>query len=468
MISMRETAEVGERLITYSAALNEALREEMRRDPRVFILGEDIAVWGDGGGVFSVTKGLVEEFGRARVRDTPISEEAIVGVGVGAAATGMRPVVELMYSDFITLVMDPLVNQAAKLRYMSGGQARVPLVVRTNLGASGGKAAQHSQSLETWLVHTPGLKVVVPSTPSDAKGLLKTAIRDDNPVVFLEHKLLYFKKGAVPADEYLIPFGQAVIRRPGHHATVVATQAMLEHALVAADELGADGIELEVIDPRTLVPLDIDTIVGSVMRTNRLLICHEAVERGGWAGEVALQVMERAFDFLDAPIARVCGANLPFPYSAALERNLVPGANDIVSAVRKLVWGGEVSTRSATVSRARGGGAASRADAEPTDDGAAAPPSDGLSARRAGVILPRLSDTMEEATILRWLKRVGEPVVRGEGLVEVETDKATIVIEADRSGVLDHVMFGDGQRAPVGSTLGVILVDTGARADRTS
>ena len=333
-----------ERLLSYSKALNEALREEMRRDPAVFVMGEDVAVWGDGGGVFGVTKQLVDEFGPARVRDTPISEEAIVALGTGAAATGMRPVVELMYFDFVTLAMEPLVNQAAKLRYMFGGQASVPLVVRSNIGASGGKAAQHSQSLESWMIHVPGLQVVVPSTPYDAKGLLKTAIRNDNPVVFLEHKLLYFTKGHVPEEEYLVPFGSAVIRRPGRHVTVVAVQVMLQRALEAAEVLAAEGIELEVIDPRTLEPLDIDTILESVAHTNRLIVCHEAVERGGWAGEVAMQVMERGFDLLDAPIARVCGANVPVPYSAPLERAVIPQCDDIVAAVRRVVRGAAIGS----------------------------------------------------------------------------------------------------------------------------
>ena len=240
--------------MTYSEALNLALREEMRRDPAVFVMGEDVAVWGDRGGVFGVTRGLAAEFGPERVRDTPINEAAIVGVAVGAALTGMRPVVEIMYSDFLTLTMEPLVNQAAKLRYMFGGQARVPLVVRTNLGASGGKAAQHSQSLETWMMHVPGLKVAMPSTPADARALLRTAIRDDNPVVFFEHKLLYFQRAEVPEKEESLEFGRAAVRREGRHATVVAAQAMLSKVLGVATRLASEGIDLEVIDPRTLVP----------------------------------------------------------------------------------------------------------------------------------------------------------------------------------------------------------------------
>jgi pyruvate/2-oxoglutarate/acetoin dehydrogenase E1 component len=326
-----------QRLITYSTALNEALREEMTRDASVFVLGEEIGVWGDGGGVFGVTKGLAKEFGPGRVRDTPISEEGIVAVAVGAAATGMRPVAELMYGDFLPLAMEPLVNQAAKMRYMFGGQAQVPMVLRTNVGAGGGKAAQHSQSLETWIMHVPGIKLAMPSTPYDAKGLLKTAIRDNNPVVFLEHKLLYFTQGVVPQEDYTVPFGVASIRRQGRDITVVAMQAMLRKALAVANKLTEEGIELEVIDPRTLVPLDIDTIVESVRQTNRLVICHEAVERAGWAGEIAMQVMERAFDFLDGPIVRVCGKNVPMPYSSSLEDAVIPREEDLILAIRQLI-----------------------------------------------------------------------------------------------------------------------------------
>ncbi len=330
-----------DRTLTYSAALNEALREEMLRDDGVFVMGQDIAVWGDGGGVFSVTRGLHAEFGDARVRDTPISEEGMVAMAVGAAISGTRPVVELMYSDFVTFAMDPIVNQAAKLRYMSGGQTDVPLVVRTNLGASGGKAAQHSQSMESWFMHTPGLLVAVPTSPADAKGLLKTAIRDENPVLFFEHKSLYFKRDHVPdGDDVLVPFGSARVWRTGSDATVVATHAMLHHALAAAETLAAEGIELEVIDPRTLVPLDIETVVESVARTNRLLVCHEAPGRGGWGAEIAMQVGELAFDSLDAPVARVCGANVPVPYSGSLEPMVVPGTDDVVAGVRALLDGG--------------------------------------------------------------------------------------------------------------------------------
>src|SRR6266508_3273788 len=262
-VTAQPPAAIDVRELTYAEALNEALREEMRRDATVFVMGEDVAGWG-GGGVFGVTKGLADEFGAERVRDTPISEEAIAAVAVGAAATGSRPVAEIMYVDFIGLAMEPIVNQAAKLRYMFGGKAKVPMVIRAQEGAGRGNAAQHSQSLEAWFAHIPGLKVVTPSTPADAKGLLKTAIRDDNPVIFLEHKVLYFTKGPVPEGEYTIPFGVADVKRQGTDCTVIGIHTMVHKALQAAEELAAEGISVEVIDPRTLVPLDIDTLADSV------------------------------------------------------------------------------------------------------------------------------------------------------------------------------------------------------------
>lgn len=326
-----------ERLLTYSGALREALQEEMERDPAVCVLGEEIDVWGNEGGVFGVTSGLSKQFGSGRVRNTPISEEGIVAISVGAALTGLRPVVELMYGDFLPLAMEPLTNQAAKLRYMFGGQAEVPMVLRTNIGAGGGKAAQHSQSLESWILHVPGLKLAMPTTPYDAKGLLKSAIRDNNPVVFLEHKLLYFTKGNVPQDDYVVPFGSAAVRREGNHVTLIAMQAMLRKSLAVAETLAKEGIEVEVIDPRTLVPLDVESLVRSVKKTNRVVICHEAAERGGWAGEIAMQIIEHAFDDLAGPIVRVCGKNVPTPYSASLEDLVIPSEDDLVSAIRRLV-----------------------------------------------------------------------------------------------------------------------------------
>jgi len=323
--------------MTYAEALNEALREEMRRDPTVFVMGEDVAIWG-GGGVFGVTKGLVEEFGPDRIRDTPISELVIAAAAVGAAATGTRPVAEIMYVDFMALAMEPIVNQAAKMRYMFGGKITLPMVIRAQEGAGRGNAAQHSQSLEAWFAHIPGLKVVVPSTPADAKGLLKTAIRDNNPVIFLEHKVLYFTKGEVPTDEnFTIPFGVADVKREGTDVTVVGIHTQVLEALKAAEELEKEGISVEVIDPRTVSPLDVDTIVTSVKKTGRLVVSHQAVEQGGVGGEIIARVVEAAFDYLDAPPQRVCGKNVPLPYAEALEREALPYKDDIIAAIRRII-----------------------------------------------------------------------------------------------------------------------------------
>ncbi len=325
------------REITYKEAIREALREEMRRDERVFLLGEDIGVYG---GAFGVTLGFVEEFGTARVRDTPISELGIVGAAAGAALLGMRPVVEMMFMDFTTLALDQLVTQAAKMRFMFGGKARVPMVLRAPQGAGTGAAAQHSQSLEALFVHFPGLKVVMPSTPTDAKGLLKAAIRDDNPVVFIEHKLLYNRKGPVPDGEHVVPLGCAEVKRPGRELTIIALSGMVPKALAAAEVLAAEGIEAEVVDPRSLVPLDEAAILDSVKRTGRVLITHEAVRTGGVGAEILARIVEgEGFDYLDAPIRRLAGRELPIPYSKDLERQVIPQEEDIVREARRLVRG---------------------------------------------------------------------------------------------------------------------------------
>lgn len=321
--------------LTYSQALREALREEMRRDETVFLLGEDIGIHG---GAFGVTKGLIEEFGAERVIDTPISEQAIVGSAVGAALAGRRPVAEIMYMDFITLAMDQLVNQAAKMHYMFGGKATVPLVVRTPAGGVGrGNAAQHMQSLEAWFCHVPGLKVVMPSTPADAKGLLRSAIRDNNPVVFVEHKLLYATKGEVPDGEYTTPLGRAEVKRRGENVTVIATSRMVLYCLEAAERLSSEGVSVEVVDPRTLVPLDIETIVESVKRTHLAIVVHEAVRRGGFGAEVAAQIQELAFDWLDAPVVRICGEDVPIPFSKTLEAAAIPDPDRIAAGIRTLL-----------------------------------------------------------------------------------------------------------------------------------
>jgi pyruvate/2-oxoglutarate/acetoin dehydrogenase E1 component len=323
------------RELSYRDALNEALHEEMARDPAVCFLGEDVGRYG---GVLQVSRGLYDRFGPKRVRDTPISEAGFTGIAVGAAMTGLRPVVEVMYIDFGALAMDQIVNQAAKARYMFGGKARVPLVMRTQGGGGRGNAAQHSQSLEMWYVHTPGLIVVQPSTPYDAKGLLKSAIRNDNPVIFIEHKLLYNTTGPVPDDEYLIPLGVADIKRPGKDVTIVATSRMVLFALEAAEKLAADGIDAEVIDPRTLKPLDLPAIVKSVEKTGRLVVVNEGALTGGFTAEVAARVQREAFDWLDAPIMQVATEDVPLPYNGRLELEAIPSVEDITKAVREVLY----------------------------------------------------------------------------------------------------------------------------------
>ncbi len=334
-IEVREPAPAaGTREITFVQALNEALRHEMERDQRVFVMGEDVGLIG---GIFGVTRGLREVFGEDRVRDTPISEATFLGMGVGAAVAGLRPVVEIQIFDFVALTMDQIVNQAAKFRFMLGGTPTVPLVIRGPQGGGIRLAAQHSQSLEAWFVHIPGLVVLAPSTPYDAKGLLISAIRDDNPVIFLEHKVLNAQKGPVPEGPYAIPIGKAEVKRAGNDVTVVATQVMVQRALAAAEELAREGLSVEVIDPRTLAPLDEETILGSVGKTGRLVIAHEAVKRGGFGAEVAALVSEKAVDCLDAPVVRVAARPVPMPYNDALERATIPTQQDIAAAIRGLL-----------------------------------------------------------------------------------------------------------------------------------
>jgi pyruvate dehydrogenase E1 component beta subunit len=314
-------------------AINEALHEEMARDESVFVLGEDI---GAAGGVFKITAGLHDQFGSNRVRDTPIAEAGIVGLAVGAAMTGLRPVVEIMFNDFLPLAGDQIVNQAAKLRYMTAGQAKIPLVIRTAMGAGRRAAAQHSQSLQAWLCHIPGLKVVMPSTPEDAKGLLKTAIRDDNPVIYLEDKMTYNQKGTVPAHDYTTPFGQARIHREGQAATIICTSSMLIPTLEAADRLAAEGISVEVIDPRSLSPLDEETLVQSAIKTGHVLVVDEGYQSFGVTAEIAARVMKGAFDYLDEPVRRLGAADVPVPFAPSLEDATIPSADQIVEIVREM------------------------------------------------------------------------------------------------------------------------------------
>lgn len=320
------------RTLTYLAAVTEGFRQAMTADPNVFILGEDV---GNYGSVFGVTRNLQKEFGPNRVVDSPIAEAGIVGLGVGAAATGCRPVIDIMFMDFIGIAMDQLVNQAAKMKYMFGGKATLPLTIHTMAGAGRSMAAQHSQSLEAWLCHIPGLKVVMPSGAYEAKGLLLSAIFDDNPVVVINNKLRLGSSGPVPEEPYRIPLGQAAIVREGGDATVVAVGGMVADALKAAEELSRDGIEIEVVDPRTLSPLDMTTIVASVQRTNRCVVAQEAVRFGGFGAEIAASVAELAFDHLDAPVGRVGAPFCPVPFSPPLEAAYVPTAEDIANEVRK-------------------------------------------------------------------------------------------------------------------------------------
>lgn len=327
-------AKDSERELTFGEAIREALAEELRRDPRVFMIGEDIA---EAGTTFKVLDGLVQEFGPDRIIDSPISEPGITGLGVGAAMTGMRPVVDLMFGDFLTLAMDQMVNQAAKIHYMSGGKLKVPMVLRTTMGAGRRSAAQHSQSLHAWMSHIPGLKVVVPSTPYDAKGLLKSAIRDDNPVVIFEDKMMYkLVKGPVPQDEYTIPLGVADIKREGSDITLVATSSMVYVVLEAAKMLQESGISAEVVDPRTLVPLDKHTLIESAKKTSRVIVVDEGYEQYGVTAEIASVIADGAFYYLDAPVKRIGAMNVPIPFSPALEDLTIPNAQKIFETAKQL------------------------------------------------------------------------------------------------------------------------------------
>jgi acetoin:2,6-dichlorophenolindophenol oxidoreductase subunit beta len=320
--------------MTYREAVRDALVEAMRADDDVFIMGEDIA---EMGGSMAVTQGLLDEFGPERVRNTPISEMAIVGAGIGAAMAGMRPVVEIMYEDFLTLSLEQIVNQAAKHRYMSGGQIKVPLTIRTQGGAGWSPGAQHAQQLEAWLVHIPGLKVVFPSTPEDVRGLLTTAIRDDNPIVFFEHRLLYPVKGEVPAEIEPIPLGKARTIREGTDVTVIAMGPLVHRSIEAAKLAEEDGISVEIIDPRTLQPLDEDALVASVKKTNRVVVAHEAVTRMGFGAEVAAVLQYKAFDYLDAPIERVGAKFAPLAFAPVMEQFIIPQVADVHAAIKRTV-----------------------------------------------------------------------------------------------------------------------------------
>jgi pyruvate/2-oxoglutarate/acetoin dehydrogenase E1 component len=322
--------------LRFNQAINTALKEEMTQNQQVILAGEDI---GASGGSFGVTRGLLQQFGTLRIIDTPISEGAIVGLAVGSAASGLRPVVEIMFMDFIGVCFDMILNQVAKMHYMTGGNMKMPIVIRTQSGAGSNAGPQHSQSLEAMLMHIPGLKVVMPSNPYDAKGLLKTAIRDDNPVIFIENKMLYGMKGEVPDEEYTIPFGKAKIVREGKDVTIVALGQMVAKALLAAEQLIKEGISTEIIDPRTITPLDKETIIASVQKTGRLVVVHEAVKIGGFGAEIAAMVQEEAFDYLDAPVQRVAAPFTPVPYSKPMEHFYLPNEQKIIEAVKRICVG---------------------------------------------------------------------------------------------------------------------------------
>lgn len=412
----RVRSDANMRQIAYWQALKEALREELDRDPRVFLMGEDIGLYG---GAYGVTRGLLEAYGAERVRDTPISEAAIGGAAVGAAMAGMRPVAEIMYIDFTPLAMDQLANQGAKNRYMFGGKTIVPMVIRTQGGAGRSIAAHHSQSLEALWIHFPGIYVVMPATPYDAKGLLKAAIRDDNPILFIEHKMLYKQKGPVPEDEYIIPLGVADVVREGRDVTVVAYSRMRYRALEAAELLAKEGISVEVIDPRTLRPLDLETIVDSVKKTGRLVGVTEAYKTGSFISELFTLIIESAFDYLDAPMVRVAGADVPVPMSEPLEAAAVPSTEQIVAAIRSVLQ--------------------DRGDHMPVE-----------------VILPMLGETMDDGRIVKWFAAVGQPVQKGELLYQVETDKAVLDVEAPATGVLRKIFCDAGSTVPVLAVVALI------------
>lgn len=320
--------------LTYREAINEALSEEMQRDERVFLLGEDI---GKFGGAMAVTKGLYDKFGSMRVMDTPISESAIIGSALGAALTGLRPVAEIMFIDFIGTCMDQVFNQVAKTRFMLGGNVKIPLVIRTQGGAGKSYAAQHSQSLESWFLHVPGLKVVMPSNPYDTKGLLKASIREDNPVLFIEHKLLYNNKGSIPEEEYILPIGKADIKRTGKDLTIVSYSKMIDHALEAAKVMEEQGVDIEIIDLRTISPMDSETIIKSVKKTNKLVTIEEGCKTGGVGAEINARIYEEAFDYLDHPVLRIAAMDSPIPFNRSLEKEIIPQTETILKEIKKFL-----------------------------------------------------------------------------------------------------------------------------------
>jgi 2-oxoisovalerate dehydrogenase E1 component len=431
---------------TMLEAMVDAIRIEMRRDTTVIYLGEGT---GERGGTFGHTLGLFQEFGAKRMIDTPISELGFTGAAIGAAATGCRPIADLMFADFIAEAMSQVVNQAAKLRYMSNGQVSVPLVIWAGIGAIKSAGPHHSGCLYPWFLHVPGLKVVAPSNPADAKGLLASAIRDDDPVLYLAHKQLFSRRAPVPDGEHLVPLGRAALARPGRDATIAATAWMVERSLEAAGRLAAEGIECEVIDLRSLAPLDAGSVLESVSRTGRLLVVDEAYATCGVGAEIAAVVMERGFDLLDAPVLRLHTAPVSHPFSPVFDPVVIPQVEDIVERVRLLLSGGPAAELEAA-------GAADAAVVAPPParaaPAAAAAAPTGLDGRVA-VVIPNQGLTVTEATVRSWLVAAGAAVRKGQPLFEIDTDKATLEVEAEEDGVLEEIVAAPGATLPLGGVV---------------
>jgi 2-oxoisovalerate dehydrogenase E1 component len=432
-------------------AMIDAIRIEMRRDPTVIYLGEGT---GERGGTFGHTLGLYQEFGPRRMIDTPISELGYTGACIGAAAAGCRPIADLMFADFLAEAMSQIVNQAAKLRYMSNGQVSVPLVVWAGIGAIKSAGPHHSGCLYPWFMHVPGLKVVIPATPADAKGLYAAAIRDDDPVLFMAHKMLFTRKGPVPDGEYVVPIGKAARVREGRHATIAGTALMTHLALEAAEKLSAAGVECDVIDLRTLAPLDVDTILASVARTGRLLVVDEAYGPCGVGAEIAARVMEQGFDLLDAPVLRLHTASVSHPFSPVFDPLVLPQMEQIMDKVRLLLAGGPACD---VVAVSKAAGAPTLASAPQTHDGAgAAAQRDGgdaapAHAGRTGIVIPNQGLTVSEALITTWRVGAGQRIRKGQPLFEIETDKATMDVEADADGILEEIVAPAGSTVPLGA-----------------
>jgi 2-oxoisovalerate dehydrogenase E1 component len=446
---------MSEREMNTLEAMIDALRIEMRRDPTVIYLGEGT---GERGGTYGHTLGLFQEFGAARMIDTPISELGFTGACIGAAVNGCRPIADLMFMDFVAEAMSQVVNQAAKLRYMSNGQVGVPMVIWAGIGAVKSAGPHHSGCLYPWFMHVPGLKVVIPSNPADAKGLLASAVRDDDPVVFCAHKLLFPRRAVVPEGEYLVPLGRAALAREGHDATLVATGNMVGMALEAAERLAAEGVSCDVLDLRSLVPLDEEAILASVAKTGRLLTLDEAYSPCGVGAEVCAVVNERGFHFLRAPVLRLHIAGVAHPFSPSFDPGVFPTVETVLEKVRLLMEGGMSASRPrqaapavpSAPSQALSTASHAPHPAPPLSSPASRPPSPAPDSR-VPVLIPNQGLTVEEATIVRWLVQAGDPVRQGQPLFEIETDKVVVEVDAETAGTVDEILAGEGKTLPLGA-----------------